>query len=78
MSYSGLLRREALVKIDVSEELIASIMVKRIDELTTLTVTNNPSTLKRNTTQYYTVFHGSVLELLVTVNVVLRLPTLSP
>jgi hypothetical protein len=42
MAYSGMLRRVALVRTDVSEELGASfIRVKRIGELgTTLAVTN--------------------------------------
>jgi demethoxyubiquinone hydroxylase (CLK1/Coq7/Cat5 family) len=51
MSSSGMLRRMALVRTDVSEEHIASIIrVKRIGELgTTLAVTSNRSTLRRNT-----------------------------
>jgi hypothetical protein len=44
MASSGILRRVALVRTDVSEELSASIMVTRIDELgTTLAVTSNAS-----------------------------------
>jgi hypothetical protein len=45
MPSSGMLRRVALVRTDVSEELGASIIrVTRIDELrTTLTVTSNRS-----------------------------------
>jgi hypothetical protein len=46
-----MLRRVALVRTDVSEELRASfIRVRRIGELgTTLAVTSNRSTLRRNT-----------------------------
>jgi hypothetical protein len=48
---SGMLRRVALVKTDVSEELSASFIgVKRIGELgTTLAVTSNRRSLRRNT-----------------------------
>jgi hypothetical protein len=48
---SGMLRRVALVRNDVSEEIIGSfIRVTRIDELgTTLAVTSNRRTLRRNT-----------------------------
>jgi hypothetical protein len=51
MAYSGMLRRVALVRTDVSEEHSASIItVTRIGELgTTLTVTNKRRTLRRNT-----------------------------
>jgi hypothetical protein len=51
MSSSEMLRRVALVRIDVSEELGASfIRVARIGELgTTLAVTSNRRTLLRNT-----------------------------
>jgi hypothetical protein len=47
MPYSGMLRREALVRTDISEECITSIIrVTRICELgTTLTVTSNRCTL---------------------------------
>jgi hypothetical protein len=50
MVSSGLLRRVALVRTDVSEELIASIIrVTTIGELgTTLTVNSNGSTLRDN------------------------------
>jgi hypothetical protein len=50
MAPSGMLRRVALVRTDVSEELSASfIRVKRIGELgTTLTVTNNRAARRRN------------------------------
>jgi hypothetical protein len=49
MQFSGLLRRVALVRTDVSEERIASIItVTRIGELgTTLAVTSNLSTLRK-------------------------------
>jgi hypothetical protein len=51
MASSGMLRRVALVRTDVSEELSASfISVTRIGELgTTLAVTSNRRTLGRNT-----------------------------
>jgi hypothetical protein len=51
MAYSGMLRRVALVRTDVSEELSASfIRMTRIGELeTTLAVTSNRPTLRRNT-----------------------------
>jgi hypothetical protein len=51
MASSGMLRRVDLVKADVSEELNASLIrVKRIGELgTTLAVTSNRRTLRRNT-----------------------------
>jgi hypothetical protein len=52
MPSSGMLRRLALVRTDVSEELIASfIRVTRLGELgTTLAVTRNRRMLRRNTT----------------------------
>jgi hypothetical protein len=50
MSSSGMLRRVALVRTDVSVEVTASIIrVTRIDELGTLAVTSNRSTLRINT-----------------------------
>jgi hypothetical protein len=51
MPSSGMLRRETLIKTDVSEELSASIIrVTTIGELgTTLAVTNNRLKLRRNT-----------------------------
>jgi hypothetical protein len=51
MASSGMLRRVALVRTDVSEELIPSfIRMTRIGELgTTLAVTVNRRTLRRNT-----------------------------
>jgi hypothetical protein len=51
MASSGILRRVALVRTDVSEEISASfIRVPRIGELgTTLAVTSNRRTLRRNT-----------------------------
>jgi hypothetical protein len=50
MASSGMLRRVALVRTDVSEELIASfIRVTRIGEIrTALAVTSNRRTLRRN------------------------------
>jgi hypothetical protein len=49
--FSGMLHRVALVRADASEERSASfIRVTRIDELgTTLAVTSNRRTLRRNT-----------------------------
>jgi hypothetical protein len=41
MAFSGMLNRVALVTIDVSEDLSASIRVTRIGELGTLDVTSN-------------------------------------
>jgi hypothetical protein len=66
----GLLRRVALVRADVSEDLSASIIrVTRIGELgITLGVTSNRRTLRRNT-KWYLVFLRSVRRLLVTANV---------
>jgi hypothetical protein len=50
MAYYGMLRRVALVRTDVSEELSASfIKVTRIGEIGTLAVTSNRSTLGKNT-----------------------------
>jgi hypothetical protein len=50
MASSGMLRRVAFVRTDVSEELYVSIRVTRIGELgTTLAVTSNRRTLRRNT-----------------------------
>jgi hypothetical protein len=53
MAASGLLRPVALVRTDFSEDLSASIiMVTRIGKLgTTLAVTSNRHTLRRNTTE---------------------------
>jgi hypothetical protein len=69
-----MLRRVALVRIDVSEELSASfIRVTRIGELgTTLAATSNRRTLPRNTM----VFLGSVRRLLATASIVPSSPTL--
>jgi hypothetical protein len=69
MPSSGMLHRMALVRTDVSEERISSVIrVTRIGGLgTTLAVTSNRYMLKRN--------HG-VLQLLVTANVVPSLPIL--
>jgi hypothetical protein len=50
MASSRMLRRAALVRTDVSEELSASfIRLTRIGELGTLAVTSNRRTLRRNT-----------------------------
>jgi hypothetical protein len=49
MASSGMLRREALVRTDVSEELRASIIRVTIGELGTLVVTINRGALRRNT-----------------------------
>jgi hypothetical protein len=51
MASSGMLRRVALLRTDVSEELSASLIrVERIGELgITLAVTSNRRTLRRNT-----------------------------
>jgi hypothetical protein len=69
MVYSGMLRRVALVRTDVLEELSASfISMTRIGELgTTLAVTSNWGTLRRN---------ASVLRLLVTARVLPSSPIL--
>jgi hypothetical protein len=73
MVSSVMLRRVALVRTDVSEELSAYfIRVARIDELgRTLSVTSNRRTLRRNL-----VFIRSVHRLLVTASAVLSSPTL--
>jgi hypothetical protein len=51
MSSSGMLCRVPLVRSDISEELSVSIInVRRIGELeTTLAITNNSRTMRRNT-----------------------------
>jgi hypothetical protein len=71
-----MLRCVALVRTDVSEELSASfIKVTRISELgTTLAVTSNRHTLRRNTT--HLLFLRSVRRLLVTASVVPSSPIL--
>jgi hypothetical protein len=72
--YSGMLRRVALVRTDVSEERSDSfIRVTRIGELgITLAITSNRRTLRRN------VFLHSVRMLLVTASVVPSSPILPP
>jgi hypothetical protein len=69
MAPSGMLRRVALVRIDVSKEFSASfIRVTRIGELgITLAVTSNRPTLRRSTNL---LFVRSVRRLLVTANVI--------
>jgi hypothetical protein len=70
-----MLRRVALVKTDVSEERSASIIrVTRIGELgTSLAVTSNRRTLRRNTMRYSSiVFPRCVPRLLATANIVPR------
>jgi demethoxyubiquinone hydroxylase (CLK1/Coq7/Cat5 family) len=68
MPSSGMLRRVALVRADVSEELSASIIrVTRIGELGKLAVTSNRSMLRRNTTlrsykRFVTLFWDSELD----------------
>jgi hypothetical protein len=57
MASSGILRRVALVRTDVSEEISASIIrVTRIGELRTLAVTSNRRTLRRNTGFFAIIF----------------------
>jgi hypothetical protein len=64
MTSSGMLHRVTLVRTDVSEEGIASIIrVTRIGELRTLAVTRNRSTLRRYTMySMYSIYskHASV------------------
>jgi hypothetical protein len=59
---SGMLRREALVKTDVSEEPSASfIRVTRIGELgITLAATSNRRTLRRNVRRFLQESHGVI------------------
>jgi hypothetical protein len=79
MPSSGMLCGVALVRTNVSEERIASvIMVTGIIELgSTLAVTSNRSTLRRNSMWLYDIlFLCSVLLFLVTANVVLSSPIL--
>jgi hypothetical protein len=77
MAPFGMLRRVALVRTDISEERSASfIRVKRIGELgTTLLVTSNRRTLRRNI-NLVLVFLLSVRRLLVTSSVVSSSPIL--
>jgi hypothetical protein len=76
MASSGMLRRVALVRTDVSEELKTSfIRVTRIGEIgTTLSVTSDRRTLRRNTK--YFVFLRIVRRLLVTASVIPSSPIL--
>jgi hypothetical protein len=78
MASSRMLRRVALVRTDVWEELSASfIKVTRIGELgTTLAVTSNRRTLRRNTWYWYQGFFRSVCRLLVTASVIPSSPIL--
>jgi hypothetical protein len=77
MASSGILRRVAFVRTDVSEELSASfIRVTRIDEIgTAQAVTGNRRTLRRNTKDL--AFLRSVRRLLVTASVVPSSPIIS-
>jgi hypothetical protein len=53
MASSGMLRRVALVRTDVSEQISTSfIRETRIFEVGTVSVTTNRSTLRRNTNLY--------------------------
>jgi hypothetical protein len=76
MPSSGMLRRVALVRTDVSEELSASfIRVLRIGEIvTTLAVTSNRRTLLRNTKYQYLVFLSSVPQIVRITHIELLLP----
>jgi hypothetical protein len=57
MATSGMLRRVALVRTDVSEEISASIRVTRIGEIgTRLAVTSNQRTLRRRHSLNYLKF----------------------
>jgi hypothetical protein len=69
MVSSGMLRREALVRTDVLEELSTSFIgVTRIGELgTTVALTSNRRTLRRNT---------NICKLLVTASVIASPPNL--
>jgi hypothetical protein len=66
MASSGMLRRVALVKTDVSEEFSASfIKVRRICELgTTLAITSNRRTLRRNNIPEDAILHSHCREYL--------------
>jgi hypothetical protein len=66
MVSSGMLRRVAVVGTDISEELSASfIRVTRIGELgTTLAVTSNRRTLRRNITAFLRTVHQLLVNIL--------------
>jgi hypothetical protein len=78
MASSGMLGRVALVRTDVSEKLSASFSRVTNGELgTTLAVTSNRRTLRKNTrTSYDLIFLRSVLRLLVSTNIVPSSPIL--
>jgi hypothetical protein len=65
MATSAMLRRVALVRTDVSDEISASIIrVIRIGELgTTLAVTSYRRTLRRNTKYFFAACFGWYLQL---------------
>jgi hypothetical protein len=71
MASCGMLHRVALVRTDVSEELSASfIRVTRLGELeTTLAVTSNRRTLRRNTSQKTPFFKDIVAFYIFKINV---------
>jgi hypothetical protein len=71
MASSGMLRRVALVRTDVSVELSASVIrVTRIGEQGTFAINSNRRTLRRSTLySLYYVFLRNVRRLLVTTNV---------
>jgi hypothetical protein len=77
MAYSGMSRRVTLVRTDVSEELIASIIrATRIGELgTMLAVTSNRRTLRRSTKSKFVFLHR-VRRLLVIASIVPSSPIL--
>jgi hypothetical protein len=59
--HNNLTSKNAVLRTDVSEERSSSIRVKRICELgTTLTVTSNRRTLRRNSMEYYYIHYVSM------------------